>query len=89
MEYVPRHIFSVHVAGGTLRDHEGFAWIDDDHTLHVLQDTWTIFTHVVERAPHLRAVVFECERQAFDTVRPGFRRLHRCLERAQSGAIRA
>ena len=51
-------VIEIHVAGGTLRDHEGFAWIDD-------------------------------ERQAFDTVRPGFRRLHRCLERAQLGAIRA
>ena len=54
----------------------------------VLHDTWTIFTHVIERAPHLRAVVFECERQALDAVRPGFRRLRHCLDQAQRGAMR-
>jgi len=82
-------VVEIHVAGGTLREHEGFAWIDDDHSRHVLQDTWTIFTHVVERAPQLRAVVFECERQAFEVMRPGFRRLHRSLTQARRGAQRA
>ena len=81
-------VVEMHVAGGTLRDHEGFSWIDDDHSLHVLHDTWTIFTHVIERAPHLRAVVFECERQALDAVRPGFQRLRHCLDQVQFGAMR-
>jgi uncharacterized protein (UPF0276 family) len=81
-------VIEMHVAGGTLRDHEGFSWIDDDHSLHVLHDTWTIFTHVIERAPHLRAVVFECERQAFTAVQPEFRRLRHCLDQVQPGAMR-
>jgi uncharacterized protein (UPF0276 family) len=80
-------VIEMHVAGGTLRDHEGFSWIDDDHSLHVLHDTWTIFTHVLERAPHLRAVVFECERQPFTAVQPGFRRLRHCLDQVQFGVM--
>ncbi|MGE3538303.1 MAG: DUF692 family multinuclear iron-containing protein [Candidatus Tectimicrobiota bacterium] len=82
-------IIEIHVAGGTLRDHDGFRWVDDDHTPHVLQDTWTIFTHVLERAPHLRAVVFECERQSLSAVLPGFRRLRRALMQTSYGVVRA
>jgi uncharacterized protein (UPF0276 family) len=81
-------VIEIHVAGGTLRNHEGFSWIDDDHSRYVLHDTWTIFTHVIERAPHLRAVVFECERQAFAAAQPGFRRLSQCLDQVQLGAMR-
>ncbi len=79
-------VIEIHVAGGTLRDHEGFGWIDDDHSQHVLQDTWTIFNYVVERATSLRAVVFECERQPFEVMRPDFRRLHRSLRHVRPGA---
>lgn len=78
-------VIEMHVAGGTLRDHDGFTWVEDDHTPHVLQDTWTIFQHVLERAPHLRAVVFECERQSLQTVLPGFRRLRRALAKTPYG----
>jgi uncharacterized protein (UPF0276 family) len=81
-------VIEIHVAGGTLRDHEGFGWIDDDHSRHVLHDTWSIFTYIIERTPHVRAVVFECERQSFEAMRSGFRRLHRSLNRTRQGAVR-
>lgn len=81
-------IVELHVAGGTLREHEGFGWIDDDHSRHVLHDTWQIFNYVVERTPNLRAVVFECERQPFEAMRADFRRLHRSLTRTRQGTVR-
>lgn len=82
-------VIEIHVAGGTLRDHDGFAWVEDDHTPYILQDTWAIFTHVIERAPHVRAVVFECERQSLPAVLPGFRRLRRALSKTSYGVVRA
>lgn len=80
-------IMEIHVAGGTVRDHDGFSWVDDDHTSGVLHDTWTILAHVLPRAPHLRAVVFECERQEFSAMLPHFQRLHQLLEEASYGAV--
>jgi hypothetical protein len=45
-----------------------------------LADTWTIVEHVVPRAPNLKAVVFECERNAMDVCLPGFARLAALLD---------
>ena len=58
------------------------------HGADVLEDTWQIFEHVVARAPNLRAVVFECERNAFSAVAPAFRRLRAALDRAPSALAR-
>lgn len=55
-------VVECHVAGGTVRDVDGYPFIDDDHVPAVLPETWTIFAHVAARAPNLKAVVFECER---------------------------
>jgi len=68
-------VVEVHVAGSTRFDRDGRSFLDDDHGLAVLPDTWTIFAHVAERATNLRAVVFECERNAIDDVLPVFERL--------------
>jgi uncharacterized protein (UPF0276 family) len=68
-------IVEMHVAGGSERDHEGFAWIDDDHQPEPLPDTWQIFEHIAPRAPNLRAVVYECERNSPGTVVDNFRRI--------------
>jgi hypothetical protein len=40
-----------------------------------LPPTWEIFEWVAPRAPHLKAVVFECERHPLAAVVPGFQRL--------------
>lgn len=66
-------VVELHVAGGTVHDHQGLAWVDDDHGAHVLPDTWRIVDHVARRAPNLKAVVVECERNPLATVLPLFR----------------
>ncbi|MCC6623089.1 MAG: DUF692 family protein [Deltaproteobacteria bacterium] len=68
-------VVELHVAGGTARDHEGFPWIDDDHRGGVLEATWSLVETFVARAPNLKAVVFECERNALPAVLPTFERL--------------
>jgi uncharacterized protein (UPF0276 family) len=68
-------IVELHVAGTTQRTHDGFAYRDDDHTPEVLDDTWEIFDWVAPRAPNLRAVVFECERNPLDTVLAGLQHI--------------
>ena len=68
-------IIELHVAGGTEHAHEGYAFVEDDHTTEVLPDTWRIFDYIVARAPHLKAVVFECERNPLEACLPGFARI--------------
>ena len=72
-------IVELHVAGGSERRHDGFAWVEDDHSPAVLADTWTIVEAVVPAAPALRAVVFECERNPMAASLAGFARLHALL----------
>src|SRR5882672_2286199 len=67
-------VVEVHIAGGAVRDTDGFAWIDDDHSPEPLDDTWQIFAHVAARAPNLKAVVYECERNTVGEVLPTFAR---------------
>lgn len=68
-------VVEVHVAGGSERAHAGYAYVEDDHGPAVLEDTWAILAHVGARAPNLRAVVYECERNPLDRVLPGFARI--------------
>ena len=68
-------VVEIHVAGGSERTTDGFAWVEDDHTPIVLADTWTIVEHVIPRAANLKAVVFECERNSMDACLGGFDRL--------------
>jgi len=74
-------IVELHVAGGSERRHDGFAWVEDDHTPAVLADTWAIVERVVPAAPELRAVVFECERNPMARCLDGFARLAALLPR--------
>jgi uncharacterized protein (UPF0276 family) len=68
-------VVEMHVAGGSERTTDGFAWVEDDHTPVVLPDTWRIVEHVVPRAPNLKAIVFECERNPMGACLEGFARL--------------
>jgi uncharacterized protein (UPF0276 family) len=68
-------VVELHVAGGTPHAVDGFAWVEDDHTPDVLADTWQVVEYVVPRAPNLKAVVFECERNPAAACLPGFARL--------------
>jgi uncharacterized protein (UPF0276 family) len=69
-------VVELHVAGGSAVDVEGLEIIDDTHDPAPLPETWAIFERVVPRASNLRAVVYECERNAIDDVIGGFRRLN-------------
>lgn len=68
-------VVELHVAGGTPFEHEGKTFWDDDHGVAILDETWRIFEHVIARAPNLRAVAFEAERNRIDEVLPLFTRL--------------
>jgi uncharacterized protein len=73
-------VIEIHVAGGSERRHDAFAWVEDDHSPEVLADTWAIVEQVVTRAPNLRAIVYECERNPLDACLPGFGRLAALLD---------
>jgi uncharacterized protein (UPF0276 family) len=80
-------IVELHVAGGRERRHEGYAWVEDDHTPAVLADTWTILDAVLPAAPELRAVVFECERNPMADCLAGFARLAGLLAAKRPGLV--
>jgi uncharacterized protein (UPF0276 family) len=73
-------VVEIHVAGGTLRDHEGLTWVEDAHGATVLPEVWDLFAAVVPRARNLKAVVFECERNALEDTLAGFARLASILD---------
>jgi uncharacterized protein len=68
-------VVELHVAGGVLREQDGFSWVDDDHQPEPLPDTWLIYEHIAARAPNLKAVVYECERNPPAAVVDNFRRV--------------
>jgi uncharacterized protein (UPF0276 family) len=68
-------VVELHVAGGTVRDTDGLAWIDDDHRPEPLSETWAIYEHVAARAKNLKAVVYECERNSVEEVLENFGRI--------------
>lgn len=82
--YPLERVLEIHVAGGREFEHGGRTFVDDAHGPHPLPDTWQILAHVLPRAPLLKALVFECERNRQAEVIPGFERLAREL-----GAARA
>jgi uncharacterized protein (UPF0276 family) len=65
-------VVELHVAGGTPRTTDGFAWIEDDHSPEPLDETWEILDHVLTHAPNVKAVVYECERNAVHDVLDNF-----------------
>lgn len=65
-------VIELHVAGGRVHERDGFAWVEDDHGVAVLPDTWAIVEAAIERAVNLRAVVVECERNSIAAVLPLF-----------------
>ncbi len=81
-------VVEIHVAGGTERAHEGFAYIEDDHGGAVLDDTWAIVDRALAGAVNLKAVVFECERNPIEAVLPGFARIRAALDDAAPSPAR-
>lgn len=77
--YPLERVVEIHVAGASEFEHAGRSFVDDDHAPTPLGDTWRIFDAVLAKTPNLRAVVFECERNAASEVLPTFERLRIAL----------
>jgi len=73
-------VIEIHVAGGTPVDVDGLLLVDDAHGPEPLPDTWQIVEAVLPRAPLLRAVVYECEKNHVDEVVGNFARLARLFQ---------
>lgn len=72
----PMHrIIELHVAGARVGSIDGLEFVEDDHTPTVLPETWEILEWVIPRAPNLKAVVFECERNPLEDTLAGFERI--------------
>jgi uncharacterized protein (UPF0276 family) len=59
-------VVELHLAGGTQHIKNGCEVIEDDHSPHILDETWTLFKACAPRLDHLKALVFECERNPLD-----------------------
>jgi uncharacterized protein (UPF0276 family) len=68
-------VVEVHVAGASVFRHAGRRFVDDDHSPAPLADTWKLLEALLPRARNVRAVVYECERNAVEQVIPVFERL--------------
>ena len=81
-DFPMERVVEIHVAGASEFVHAGRRFVDDDHSPQPLPETWQILEAVLPRAVHLRAVVYECERNAAPEVIPVFERIRRCLDGA-------
>ncbi len=79
-------VVEMHVAGGSFAEVEGYAYIEDDHSPEPLPATWEILEYVLPRAPNLKAIVFECERNEPEACLAGFARLNRLFPAPDGGA---
>jgi len=74
--YPFERLIEVHVAGGTPVDVDGYQVVEDSHVPEPLPETWTILEHVAARAPNLRALVYECEKNPAEACLANFERLN-------------
>lgn len=80
-------VVEMHVAGGTVKDLDGFSYVDDSHSPEPIPSTWEIFEYVVERAPNLKAIVYECEYNDRARCIPTFERLNASFPAAPQPAV--
>lgn len=69
-------VVEMHVAGGAYAEVAGYNYIEDNHSPEPLPATWEILEYAVPRAKNLKAVVFECERNAPEETLEVFARLN-------------
>ncbi len=74
-DFPMERIIELHVAGSTAEMIDGLKIWTDDHHPTVRPETWAIAHYVVEHAPNLKAIVFECERNPLEACLDGFARL--------------
>lgn len=68
-------VIEIHVAGGRPFVWQGKTFVEDDHGLSILPDTWEILEALLPRTSNLRGLVFECERNRIADVLPIFERV--------------
>ena len=69
-------VVEMHIAGGAYADIDGFPYIEDNHSTEPLPATWEILEYAIPRAKNLKAIVFECERNAPEETLEVFARLN-------------
>lgn len=77
-------VIELHMAGGSRMNRSGLSYIEDDHTPHVLDETWEIFHRLAPNLNELRAVIFECERNTFERCSEPLISLRETLDRSLS-----
>jgi uncharacterized protein (UPF0276 family) len=80
-------IVELHVAGGRPFEWQGARFVEDDHGTALLPETLELLEAVLERAPNVRALVFECERNPIEAVVPHFERLAAMLSVRGGGTV--
>jgi uncharacterized protein (UPF0276 family) len=85
LDFPLERIIEIHVAGGSTKDHNGFHYIDDSHIPEVGNATWEIVQHVVQNAPNLKAITYECERNPIESVKPVFKKLSELIKKRPHG----
>lgn len=69
-------IVEMHIAGGAIASIDGYPIIEDNHSPEPLPATWEILEYVIPKAVNLKAIVFECERNAPEECVEVFSRLN-------------
>ena len=83
-DFPMERVVEIHVAGAVQRRQGGYSWLEDEHGINVLPETWRIAETVLQSAPNVRAAVFECERNLLPAVLPGFSRLEKLILATES-----
>ena len=63
-------VVEVHVAGGSIVRRGKRKYYVDDHSLPVQPEVWAVFDKIVQSAPNLKAVCYECEGAIAASVLP-------------------
>jgi len=82
-------VVEMHVAGSRVVERGGFSWLEDEHGLDVLPETWALVNRVAAAATELRAVVLECERNPLEDCLPVYQALEAALSGTAFAARRA
>lgn len=73
-------VVELHMAGGSTKIHQGLEYIEDDHNPTILPQTWSIFQSIASKLTELRAVIFECERNSFESCKANMIELRAALD---------
>ena len=81
-DFPMERVIEIHVAGGTRFDWRGRTFVDDDHGISILPETFDILAATLPRAINCRAVVFEGERNTIGEVAPVLEKLQGLMKEA-------